>query len=652
MRVIGTAGHIDHGKSSLVQALTGINPDRLPEEKARGMTIELGFAWLELAAHGVPDPVGVVDVPGHERFVRQMLAGSGGIDLALLVIAADEGIMPQTREHLAILDLLEVRFAVVALTKCDLVDQEWLDLVAEDVRATLAATTLGASPIVPCSSVSGEGLDHLRAALAAALLSTPEPIDRGQPRLPIDRVFTRSGFGTVVTGTLLDGGFALGDEVEIAPAGLRGRIRGLQSHHAALDLARPGRRLAMNIAGLTLDEIRRGMVVCRPGAITPAWHLDLRVRVVGERRDGHAARSLRAGAPGDEADLEHNMEVVLHTGAAEARARLRLLDAERLGPGEQGWAQLALDQPIAARRGDRCVLRIPSPAATVGGGVIVAINPPRYRRFAAQTIARLSMIATATPEVLALDALAHGPVTAALLAKRLDLDVDAAAKALLALADRGAAEQLALDSWVATAWMRATADRALETLEAHHARFPLQRGMGGEALRAVLGVERRIWPSMLDRWRAERVLEGEDDLLRRPGFEVTLTPAQARLAGTLLTDLTRAPYAPPSLGGADAEREVLSALIDRGDVVRLAVGLFLARRPYEQMRDWILDAIGREGQVTVAMLRDQFDTSRRIAQALLEYLDGLRVTRRIGDAHVRGSAARAAGGGDVAVPHL
>jgi selenocysteine-specific elongation factor len=635
MRVIGTAGHIDHGKSSLVHALTGIDPDRLPEEKARGMTIELGFAALDL---GDGEPVGVIDVPGHERFVRHMLAGVGGIDLALLVVAADEAVMPQTREHLAILDLLDLRHGVVALTKCDLVDDEWLELVAEEVRGALATSALASSPIVPCSSVTGAGLDALKATLRQALASLPARPDRGRPHLPVDRVFTRSGYGTVVTGTLLDGSLAVSQEVEFAPTGLRGRIRGLQSHHQRLERAGPGRRLAVNVAGVGHDQVLRGMVLCLPGGVPAAQYLDLRLRVVDEALLPQlgAAEVQHAGG------VAHNMAVTLHTGAAEARGRLRLLEADTLAPGQEGWAQVRLESPIAVLRGDRCVLRIPSPALTVAGGTVVAVNPPRHRRRSRQVLRRLETLATATPEERLLDALATGPATAAELATRADLQAADAEAAMRTLTAAAAISPLAPGGthYTTPAWLAAVTARAMPILEHYHHRFPLRQGMAGEALRDELGLARRPWGELVERWRADGTIASHGDLVRLPEHRVVLEPAQERAATTLLARLGEQPYAPPT--GAELgpiEAELLEALIGRGDPVRLAEGILLRRDAYLAMRDMALSLIDTEGQVTVAMLRDRFGTSRKFALALLEHLDDLRLTRRVGDGRVRGPGA-------------
>jgi selenocysteine-specific elongation factor len=377
MRVVATAGHVDHGKSSLVQALSGINPDRLAEEQKRGMTIDLGFAWIELAMSesGDLEPVGIVDVPGHIDFIKNMLAGVGSVDAALLVIAADEGVMPQTREHLAILDLLAVPTGVVVLTKVDLIDDvEWLELVELDVRELLDGTRFAASPLVQVSAHTGAGLDDLRAALSQVLVALPPRRDRNRPRLPIDRIFTLPGFGTVVTGTLSDGHFAIGDAVEILPDGPSGRVRGLQSHRQPIEIARPGSRVAMNISGVGTDEIRRGQVVCKPGTLRATRLVDVSFRLLGD-----------APRP-----LAHNLQVDFFSGASEVPAHVRLLGVETLAPGDEGWLQLRLERPVLVTAGDRFILRQPSPSITLGGGSILNPHPRRrYRRFDPAVLERL-----------------------------------------------------------------------------------------------------------------------------------------------------------------------------------------------------------------------------------------------------------------------
>ncbi|OGN99159.1 MAG: selenocysteine-specific translation elongation factor, partial [Chloroflexi bacterium RBG_13_51_52] len=365
MFVLGTAGHIDHGKSLLVQALTGIDPDRLREEKERGMTIDLGFAWLKLPSGR---EVGIVDVPGHERFVKNMLAGVGGIDLALLIVAANEGVMPQTREHLAILDLIGVKRGVVAITKKDLVDDELLTLVRMEVEELIAATTIAGAPIVEVSAVTGEGLKELSGAIDAQLDKTEPKKDLGRPRLPIDRIFTIAGAGTVVTGTLIDGALATGQEVEIVPTGLKSRLRGLQTHKEKIDTAAPGSRVAANLVGLNTTQLTRGDVITIPGWLKPTKSVAVNLKLIA-----YLQRPLR-----------HSAEVSFHTLAAETMAKVRLLESEELKPGDTTWAQLMLERPLAVIKGDRYIIR--SPMETLGGGGIVDTGAKRIRRFRPEII--------------------------------------------------------------------------------------------------------------------------------------------------------------------------------------------------------------------------------------------------------------------------
>jgi selenocysteine-specific elongation factor len=359
---------VDHGKSVLVHALTGIDPDRLREEKERGMTIDLGFAWMTLPS-GVE--VGMVDVPGHEHFIKNMLAGVGGIDLALLIVAANEGVMPQTREHLDILDLLGVSRGIVVVTKKDLVDEELLTLVTMEIEEIIGPTALADAPIVAVSALSGEGVPELVAAIDRLLETAPPRPDTGRPRLPIDRVFTIAGSGTVVTGTLIDGSLRAGEEVEIVPTALRSRLRGLQTHKNRLDEAEPGSRVAANLTGLAVAQISRGNVLTRPGWLAPTTMVTARLQLL----------------PSLKRPLRYNASVGFHTGAAEAMAKVRLLEKENLEPGESAWAQITLKSPLAAIKGDRFIIR--SPIETLGGGEIVEAHTKRYRRYRPETIQTL-----------------------------------------------------------------------------------------------------------------------------------------------------------------------------------------------------------------------------------------------------------------------
>jgi selenocysteine-specific elongation factor len=654
MRVIGTAGHVDHGKSTLVRALTGIDPDRLREEKEREMTIDLGFAWLTLppaggAAGGTPgEAVGVIDVPGHIDFIKNMLAGVGGIDAALFVVAADEGVMPQTREHLAILDLLQVGTGVVALTKVDAVTEEgWLELVAADVRDTLAGTCLAQAPIVPVSARTGLGLDRLKQTLADVLADAPARRDKSQPRLPVDRAFSVAGFGTVVTGTLSDGVFRVGDEVEIVPGGLRARIRSLQTHKKTVELGLPGSRLAINLTGVHPDQLARGMVVARPGALQPTALADVRLRLTADTQG-------EAGSAG----LRHNQGVDFFTGAAEAPARVRLLDAEEIGPGGTGWAQLRLAAPVALAAGDRFIIRQPSPSLTIGGGLVVNAHPARrWRRFHKEVIAQLEKLAHGTPADLLLHALATGepaPLKAAV--ERSGLDAATAESALATLIAEGQVIPLGVAQpplagsntpAISLGGWHSLAARLADVLADYHVQYPLRPGMAREELKSrVQGrVKRNVsdkgWPTKLfnelvTRGVTEGVLAEDGDFLRRPDHRITFTPEQQARVDAVLAAFRRQPYTPPSMAEsvALADAELVSALMYQGVLVRLSEDVLFLRETHEAMIGRVVDFIKQHGSMTVAQVRDEFNTSRKYALALMEHLDEQKITRRVGDERV------------------
>lgn len=618
MYVIGTAGHVDHGKSVLVEALTGIDPDRLREEKERGMTIDLGFAWLTLPSGR---DVSIVDVPGHERFISNMLAGAGGIDLALLVVAADESVMPQTREHLAILDLLGITRGVLVVTKKDLVDDDLLQLVSADVLKTVEGSALEGSPLVAVSARTGAGLDDLRRVLDAQLEATAPKRDIGRPRLPIDRSFTIAGFGTVVTGTLIDGPLEVGQEIEIVPSGLRARIRGLQHHKEQVQRALPGRRTAVNLAGVAKDGVHRGQVLALPGTLTPTTAIDVRLR---------ALASLPAGQAGLRRLLRHEAQLTLHVGSAEAPARLLLLDRQELAPGDEGWAQLRLSASIAALKGDRFVLRTPND--TVAGGEIVDAHPKRHRRFHAPTLDALEALARGSPAQALLAALRRiEPATLDALAGELD-----ASPAGL----RSAADELVRDGrLIALGEALITADafaaltqRARTTFEVYYNEHPLRRGIAKEELRSRLRLDERVLAAALERWAAAGVLAEDGGSLALAGRSVALSAAQQSEAEAYLAALAATPYAPPT--DRPVARDLLSYLEDAGRVVAVGDGVLFAAEAYRAMVERITGHLHREGTITLAQTRDMFGTTRKYAQALLEHLDRQRVTRRVGDERV------------------
>ncbi len=634
MRVIGTAGHVDHGKSTLVHALTGIDPDRLREEKEREMTIDLGFAWLTLPSG---ESVGIVDVPGHRDFIENMLAGVGGIDAALFVIAADEGVMPQTREHLAILDLLGIGVGVVALTKVDLAEsEEWVELVAADVSETLEGTTLEGAPIIPVSARTGAGLEELVVGLQEMLKQVEPRRDRGRPRLPIDRVFTISGFGTVVTGTLADGCFEVGQEVEIQPQGRKARVRGLQTHKHKVERATPGSRVAMNLSGISRTDLKRGDVVTVPGWLRPTVLVDVQLRHLPD-----APRPLR-----------HNTQLKFFSGAAETLARMRLLGQDALPAGQSGWVQLRLQEPIPLVKGDRFIVRIPSPPATVGGGVVVDPHPGRkHRRFRPEVLKRLETLAQGSPAEILLQALERrGPTVVRDLLSAGNLG-EAAPEALTQLLNEGQA--VLLDSQqgetgvsgknlvsnrlvAARSWWSALTEQLSRELSSYHRRFPLRAGIGREALRSGLRLEPKVFNAVMARAAAEELIADEGATVRLPSHTVRFNPDQQRRVDALLARFRRQPYTTPSFKESVAAvgEEVLGVLVSRGTLVQVSSDVLFLPETYEEMTARVRAYIEREGNVTLAQTRDLLSTSRKYAQALLEHLDEVGVTRRVGDVRV------------------
>ena len=618
MYVIGTAGHVDHGKSTLVKALTNIDPDRLPEEKEREMTIDLGFAWLTLPSGR---EVSIVDVPGHERFIKNMLAGVGGIDLALLVVAADESVMPQTREHLAVLDILRVKRGLVVVTKSDLVDEEMVELVQAEVEDALKETTFEGAPMVAVSAYTGQGLDQLRDAIDTMLDSTEARHDLGRPRLAADRCFTVAGFGTVVTGTLIDGTLSIGQEVELALSGERGRIRGLQSHKKKLEQADPGRRLAVNLSGISREDIQRGEVVTTSGWLRPTRRLDARLNLI---RD--APKPLR-----------HNEGVTFHLFTGESPARVRLLDQDEIAPGEGGWAQIHLEHPIPAVKGDLFVLR--SADATLGGGEIVDPHPSRrHRRFIDRVIQRLAAMEEGTGEEALLNAVEQGPCDVKVLSQRANLSLEEALSTTTELVRKGAVVLLGDAGVQAEALVYSSAawdsvrKSSSDALRSYHVQYPLRRGIPREELRSRLGLSQQVFPSALERLARDAVLEEENARLRLPQHQVTLAPAQEKKIADYIKALGSEPYSPPT--DLVLDPELLSMLVDEGKVVKVNETVVFPSQVYKEMVDRIVAYTSEHGKITVSEGRDLFDTSRKYILPLLEYLDQQHITRRAGDERV------------------
>ncbi len=616
MHVIGTAGHVDHGKSTLIAALTGTHPDRLKEEQEREMTIDLGFAWLVLPSG---EEIGIVDVPGHRDFIDNMLAGVGGIDAALLVIAADEGIMPQTREHLAILDLLQIKTGMVVLTKIDLVDDpKWIELVESDIRKFIQGTVFQNAPIQRVSSVTHAGFPELLENLGNLLQGTPPRINQGRPRLPVDRIFSIAGFGTVVTGTLSDGNLTSGDEVEILPSGLHGRIRGLQTHKKKEETAVPGSRTAVNISGLDVHQIKRGELVAHPGQYQPSQRLDLSIRML----------------PGVSTPLRHHTEVKFYIGTSETVANVRLLGVESLDSGETGWLQLELKTPVVAVRGDRYILRRPSPAETIGGGMVVDPQPKgRHKRFDNTVLRALIAMAQGSPaEVLFQASLALGlaPVKDAISHSQLEKSL--ADSALRELIDTG--QCLLLEDFLipALTWTNLK-ESAVTALSAYHEVHPLRHGMPREELKSRLNLGPHTFNLILPKLVSEGVLVEDAKWAALPSHKVIFSPFQRVKVDHLLELFKATPATPPSVKECLTEvgEDVFSALRESGELVAVSEDVVFRKNEYESMVEQIRQNLIIRGQITMAEVRDLLKTTRKYAQPLLEHLDSIGVTIREGD---------------------
>lgn len=626
---IGTAGHIDHGKSALVRALTGTDPDRLAEEQRRGMTLDLGFAHLDLPGGR---RVGIVDVPGHEALVHNMLAGAMGIDLVMLVVAADEGAMPQTREHVDILRFLCPSGGVVVINKMDLApDPEWVAAVEEDLAGLVVGTVLDGAPVVRVSSRTGEGVADLVAVLDRLVEGVPERPADGPARLPVDRSFTMQGFGTVVTGTVWNGRIRHGDTLVVLPSGRETRVRGVQVHGEAVQEAAAGSRAAVNIAGIEKNEVGRGDVLATPGAFRVTDRLDIRLRMLPR-------------AP----MLRHAARLHVHIGAGETIARVALIGRASLGPGEEGLAQLRMDKPVVAVHGDRFVVRRYSPISTVGGGVVLNPSPPQRRRRA--------------KDAADLDAVEQGGVTAlvaAAVAARGRTGMIPAEVPAAAGVPEGAARE-ALRKAAADGVVRNVGDRLYavsvvgearrsieETLGEYHRSAPWRRGMPREELksRVQAGARDRLFDAVISELLGGGGLVEARGLLALAAHVPQVREGDGRTQEALQRLLESRGVSPPPdeeirrLGPPDAVDRAFQWLADEGLVLQIAPDLRIAASTAERVRQAILEMSRQGTAVTVASLRDRLQTNRKHALALLEYMDSVRVTRRVGDQRVLGPTA-------------
>ncbi len=624
--VIGTAGHIDHGKSTLVKALTDIDPDRLKEEQERGLTIDLGFARLPLADGRL---VGIIDVPGHERFIRNMVAGATGIDLVVLVVAADDGVMPQTREHLAIMELLGVSRGFVALTKIDAVDEDVAELAMEDVAELVEGTFLEGAPVLPVSAITGTGLDEFRAQLLEMAGATPPRSSEGVFRMPIQRVFTVRGFGTVVTGIPVAGEVAVGDAIEVVPGALRGKVRGIQAYGQTTDRARAGHSSALNLTDVEHERVERGQVAATPSFFSP-------VRMVGARLT--ALESISR-------PIENRIAVRLHTGTADVPGELILLDAEELGPGATGLVQVRLAEPVVCAPGDRFVLRLLSPAITLGGGVVLEESRYRLKRFRGFVLDELAHQeeSLGTPAALLESILARrgtesfAPDELTTAIKRSRAEVNRFLDELVA--DGRVVSPGESGRYLHVDRLEASLTKLRGTVDAWFAENPMRRVVDVRELRAATGFEASFLQSLLEELRDTGEVELQSGGRVRPLSRASeLAPEVHALAEAVLARLEQAPFQPPpradlpaALGREKSEVDpVLDHLVDEERVVHVGGDLYLAASAVERAREALVASFERHGHLEIPELRDELGTTRKFLIPLLEYFDARGVTIRQG----------------------
>jgi len=626
---IGTAGHVDHGKTLLIRALTGVDTDRLKEEKERGISIELGFAYLDLPS-GIR--AGIIDVPGHERFIKNMLAGIGGIDIVLLVVAADEGIMPQTREHMDIIQVLGIKRGVVVISKIDLVDQEWLDLVEEEVRGYIATTSLGGAPIVPVSAVTGDGLKELVAVVDELVQAAQERPATGAVRLPIDRVFTIAGFGTVVTGTLVSGTIKEGDSLAVLPQSVMARVRSLQVHKEKISTARAGRRVAVNLAGLERQAVTRGNVLATPGFFTPSTTLDGRIFL------------LKSARP-----LKNRARVRVHIGTSEITGRVVLLDRDELAPEASCYAQFILEEPIVAGRRDRFVLRSVSPVTTIGGGLVLEPVARRHKRFRKDVLDYLETVETGSPAAKVAKYLdtARAPVEAGGLSGAVGLDESTVERAIAELAAADRIRVIDVDNQrflIDTEFYAELARRIGEIVALYHRDYPLREGYPREELRSRLfaGVGSRVFQGLLQKMAEDGVVAIQPQVVTSVGFTGE-PPAEVRSVLAALEEIYRkAGFQPPRWEDAVAQLavapesavEYLTCLMRAGILVKLSEEQLIHREALREAQEIIVGTLHEKAEISLGEVRDLLNTSRKHALPLLEYLDSKRVTKRMGDKRV------------------
>ena len=624
--IIGTAGHVDHGKTLLVKALTGIDTDRLQEEKKRGITIELGFAHLDWEDG---TQAGIVDVPGHEKFIKNMLAGAGGIDLAMLVVAADEGFMPQTVEHLGILSLLGIKEGLVVITKADMVDPEWVDMVREDVKEQVKGTFLENKPIMAVSAYTGEGIPELREHLKKLVQQTGEKSLRTPFRLPVDRVFSVEGFGTVVTGTLIEGSMSEDEMAELVPSGLTAKIRNLQVHGKDVTTAYAGQRVAVNLAGLKKSDIQRGDAVAKPGTVHVGQMLDVRLQ----------------NLKGSQRVILNNSQVHFYLGAAVLLAKVVLLDRDKLEPGDSCYAQVRFTDPIAAKAGDRFVIRFYSPLETIGGGVVLEDAPLRHKRGDKAVLEALKIKESGSGDQKVVQAVAEEGITlpdCKKLAARLAMAEEELQRELEQLVSRGKALEILPGRYLASIVLDKQWDSCQKLLSEYHTKNPLHAGMRLAELRQKLfpKTDLSIADGILRELQAEGKIKRVADRYALQAFEVKLTKRQNAIKDKMLKVYRDAGLESPSTDELwpmfqpkekDEAKQVLESLVSGGQLVMLSPQIVVYKDVYAALLGALKEWFETHETITLAEYRDKMNTSRKYSLAALEYFDRNHMTKKDGD---------------------
>ena len=625
--IVGTAGHIDHGKTTLIKALTGRNTDRWEEEQRRGITIDLGFTYFDLK-NG--DRVGIIDVPGHEKFINNMVAGVVGMDLVLLVVAADEGIMPQTREHMDILGLLGIKKSILVINKCDLVDEEWLELVEEEIQEELEGTFLEGAPVVKVSAATGQGLDELTDTIQQLMSDEVVAKDTQTiPRLPIDRAFTLSGFGTIITGTLISGTITREDVLEMYPIGKECKIRNIQVHGQNQDKCYAGQRVAINLSNVKKKEIRRGCVLAPKNSMKNTDLLDVKLKVLED--------SMRI--------LTNHERLHLYTGTSEILCRAVLLDKEQIGPGEEGLVQLRLEEEIAVKRGDRFVVRFYSPMETIGGGIVLEPNPVRKKRFDAQAIEELKKKESGSlGDVMELQIKEHGDtmITLTELAKVMAHSVDELKEYLEELEESGTifVFQMKKDTYL---WHRdsefAVRQKIEETLQKYHSEHPYRYGMKKAEIHNTFlkKIKPNIFDAYIERMTGENVYGRREEYLSLPGYEVPKDAMYLQTEKLIEDTFEKAGYDFVRFSEIDfgkiprqTAEDVVLMMIDEGKILRINEEMFTMKHLMDEAKEKIQNHLKEENLITIAQVRDMFSTSRKSAKPILEYMDSIKVTKKTG----------------------